>query len=321
MVSNLLISVIIPCYNAAEFIWECLESVQRQQYSQLQVIVVNDGSTDHTGQLLKKWNRNESLQMQIIETENQGASAARNTGLREAQGEYIQFLDADDLLLPKKISHQVSMLKNSREKFSIVAGSYKYVNNKGNIINTFHPDERSPWIGLMHSNLGLTSSNLFQRKALERINGFNESLASSQDTDLLFRLLKDNDCKVIFDDKLNTLVRRINPNSISTTNEEKNLVRFIELRQRVCQYLEDSDQLTDELIQEYRQAIFSAVKRLYDYNPQKSMEMYHTLLPPDFVPKQTQAISPSYQATFKLLGFRGVQIAYKAKKMLTKKEN
>ena len=92
------VSVIIPCYNAGEWIDEAVDSVLSQTYKDYEIIIVNDGSSDPLTQ--EKLRSYESSSIQVIHQENKGPAAARNTGIRSARGEYILPLDADDMLVP-----------------------------------------------------------------------------------------------------------------------------------------------------------------------------------------------------------------------------
>ena len=110
-----LVSVIIPLYNAAPYVAQTLESVLNQSWTRLEVFVVNDGSKDEGPDIARRF---ESRQLKVIDQANAGASAARNTGLRLAQGDYVQFLDADDLLSPNKIEAQLELLKDNKNGIS-----------------------------------------------------------------------------------------------------------------------------------------------------------------------------------------------------------
>jgi len=105
-----LVSVIVPTYNSANFICDALQSVHAQTYRPIEVIIVDDGSTDNTGSIIKEWNNKIVTENQFIihyfKQQNKGGSAARNFGILKSQGEYIQFLDADDVLSPGKIESQ-----------------------------------------------------------------------------------------------------------------------------------------------------------------------------------------------------------------------
>ena len=91
------VSVIIPCYNCANLVEETLESLRNQTCRDFEIICVNDGSTDDTLAVLERWKECNGLDMQIISQPNGGVSRARNAGIQAAQGEYLLFLDADDM--------------------------------------------------------------------------------------------------------------------------------------------------------------------------------------------------------------------------------
>lgn len=105
--SNTAISVIVPCYNQAQFLDECLQSVMDQTFTDWECIIVNDGSTDHTEETAKRWTEKDSRFI-YISKENGGISSARNAGLEKAAGKYIQFLDSDDLLHREKFAKSLS---------------------------------------------------------------------------------------------------------------------------------------------------------------------------------------------------------------------
>ena len=101
------ISVIIPAYNAEQHISRAIDSVLAQTHPADEIIAVDDGSTDDTGQILRSYGR----QLRYIGQENGGAGAARNTGIKAARGEWIAFLDADDEWLPEKLKCQADHLR------------------------------------------------------------------------------------------------------------------------------------------------------------------------------------------------------------------
>lgn len=102
-----LVSVLLPCYNAARWVGDAIESALAQTWLRTEVIVVDDGSRDES---LAAIRRHESARVKVIASENRGSSAARNTALGAAQGEFFQYLDADDLLSPDKIAAQITLL-------------------------------------------------------------------------------------------------------------------------------------------------------------------------------------------------------------------
>ena len=118
------VSVIVPCYNYGWVLSETLNSVLGQTYSAWECIVVDDGSFDNTRQIAEEYSRRD-CRFKYVFQPNQGISAARNTGIRESDGDYIQFLDADDLLVPTKLELQVAFL-NSRPEIDLVYGDVRY---------------------------------------------------------------------------------------------------------------------------------------------------------------------------------------------------
>jgi glycosyltransferase involved in cell wall biosynthesis len=117
-----LVSVIIPTYNRAHFLGEAMDSVWAQTYRPIEMLVVDDGSTDNTPQVLEDWGKRHSedpqFELRYFHQENKGAPAARNLGLIESSGEFIQFLDADDFLLPDKLRQAVETIERSQVDFA-----------------------------------------------------------------------------------------------------------------------------------------------------------------------------------------------------------
>lgn len=109
-----LVSILIPCYNAEAWLAETLESALEQTWSHKEIIVVDDGSEDCSLEIAKTF---EPRGVKVISQQNRGASAARNRALQEAQGDFIQYLDADDLLAPDKIERQVQLLKDGSSEY------------------------------------------------------------------------------------------------------------------------------------------------------------------------------------------------------------
>ena len=106
---NELISVIIPSYNSGKFLGEAIESVVNQTYKNIEIIVINDGSTDNTEEIAKKWQKRDERVRYLKHKENKGPSAARNTGIKNSRGEYIAFLDDDDEWLPEKLERVIEI--------------------------------------------------------------------------------------------------------------------------------------------------------------------------------------------------------------------
>ena len=107
-----IVSVIVPCYNQAQYLSEALQSVYNQTYKNWECIIVNDGSTDNTEEVALEWCKKDN-RFKYLKKENGGLSSARNAGLNALKGEYIQFLDADDAIDKTKFSTQINELTNA----------------------------------------------------------------------------------------------------------------------------------------------------------------------------------------------------------------
>lgn len=103
------VSIIIPIFNTEKYLTECLDSIYRQSVKELEIICVDDGSTDDTPKILERYSKADS-RIRILTQENQGVSVARNSGMAIATGEYIQFLDSDDMLEPWALEYAVQQM-------------------------------------------------------------------------------------------------------------------------------------------------------------------------------------------------------------------
>ena len=118
---NCTVSILVPAYNAERWVASALQSALDQSWPNIEIIVVNDGSTDQTQAVAERY---ESARVKVIRQENRGAAAARNTALRKAQGDFLQYLDADDLLSADKIREQLILLRENPDYLSVSSGVY-----------------------------------------------------------------------------------------------------------------------------------------------------------------------------------------------------
>src|ERR1017187_8423307 len=116
-----LVSILIPAYNAQAWISDTLRSAITQTWQQKEIIVVDDGSTDQTLTIARQF---ESDSVRVFTQKNQGAAAARNKAFSLSQGDYIQWLDADDLLAPDKIARQMEVLARCKSKRTLLSGAW-----------------------------------------------------------------------------------------------------------------------------------------------------------------------------------------------------
>lgn len=189
-----LVSIVIPAYNVAPFIGETLESVFAQEFTDYEVIIVNDGSpdTEEFERLLKP----NQERIRYLKQENRGASAARNAGLRAARGEFVAFLDADDLWLPTYLNEQVGLIRE--RNCDLVCADALIVGDSPNagrtyfetVMETTPPDEVT-FLDLLSGERSLiTSGVLARREAILKVGPFDEALRNAQDFDLWLRLAR-----------------------------------------------------------------------------------------------------------------------------------
>ena len=187
--SHGLISVIIPTFNRAYCVLRAIESAARQTYPDVEIIVVDDGSTDGTAELLRGFICARSFRF-LEGNANRGAPAARNDALAFCEGRWVAFLDSDDAWHPLKLERQIEMLIASGDDFRACYTGLADYDDAGRLCGvsraTDHGDIRG---GLMTHNLvGSTSSVLVERELLRDVGGFAAGLRSCQDWELWIRL-------------------------------------------------------------------------------------------------------------------------------------
>lgn len=128
---NPLVSIVIPCFNVEKYIEETVNSVIQQDYKNLEIIIIDDGSTDKTREVIKRIEKKDKRIKKVFK-ENEGVSVARNLGITISNGEYISFLDGDDILLGNKISSQMNKIKKSGAKVCFCYNAITYL-DKTNI--------------------------------------------------------------------------------------------------------------------------------------------------------------------------------------------
>ena len=180
------VSIIIPCYNNENRVADAIESALEQTYDMTEIIVVNDGSTDNSAEVIAGYED----RLTYVETENKGAGNARNEGLRHSTGTYVKFLDADDTLYPAALQQQVRQTAALPEPEQVAFGDAQYVRPDGSVSRETHfsdMDYDNRLLRVLKWNLP-TPLPLHQRSYLEAVGGFDESLPRAQEYDLHFRL-------------------------------------------------------------------------------------------------------------------------------------
>jgi len=185
------VTVVIPTFNRAAKTVRAIRSVLGQTCQDWELIVIDDGSTDGTEQAVRRIADN---RIRYIRHErNLGAGAARNTGIRCAQGEYIAFLDSDDEWLPEKLQKDLEVFRNSDSSVGLVYTGEMILDETGKALQT-HRATKSGWVyeALLDSCfIGSCSRVTVRKQIVEKVAGFDETLASHQDWDLWLRVVRD----------------------------------------------------------------------------------------------------------------------------------
>ncbi len=295
------VSIVLPCYNAATHLDRCLAGLFAQTHGDLELIAVNDGSTDDTATVLEAAFRNAPFPTTIIHQPNAGACAARNKGLEVATGSYTQFMDADDELLPEKIAHQ-SALAEQNGYPDLVVGSARTFNASGEAQHTDlqRSGNRDLWMDLMRHRLGGTPTNLWKTTTVRAVGGWNIEMKSSQEYDLMFRLLQ-HESTIVFDEAVLTNIHLQASGSVSTSKLDGTWLRFIELRTRIMDHVRTTLPQVDP--QPYHQVLFDSIRTLYPYAPERAVALYKEHLPRDFTPGLSPATGRGYLLLHRALGF------------------
>ena len=189
---NKLVSVVVPTFNRAELVKRAAHSVLLQTYPDLEVIIIDDASTDDTQRQVHALQHVDHRVRYFRHECNRGAQAARNTGIQAAKGRYIAFLDSDNEWLPRKLERQMTLFSHRADLPGVVYCGYWEVAPSGNVLNEYIPRYR----GLVYKQaldnwLTDTSTLVVHRDILEKIHGFDENVRAYQEWDLCIRLARE----------------------------------------------------------------------------------------------------------------------------------
>ncbi len=297
-----LISIIIPCYNAEKWIQEAIESALGQKYNPLEVIVIDDGSTDTSLDIIKKYGDRITWRTGA----NRGGNHARNLGFSLSAGKYIQYLDADDYLHPEKIQHQVEYLQ--RTSADVVYGDWQhqhhYPNGKVELgkveVSGYHQDILA---ALLSGWWVSPACILFDRSTVEAIGGWDESLTSGQDKDF-FLAAAVSGAKVEYQPGCYSVYRRYGDCTVSTSSKERHLENRIRILEKHKHELISQGRLTPVYKEATAQFLFQTARSYLDLDRSKYKTYLEAALElsPEFRPKGSNR-TISYKVLERVFGF------------------
>jgi glycosyltransferase involved in cell wall biosynthesis len=183
-----LVSVVIPCYNHAHYLDEAIRSVLAQTHPLLEVIVVDDGSSDNTSEVVARYPG-----VEYVYQENAGLAAARNTGIRRSAGEYVVFLDADDRLLPPAVEANLRCFSEHPESGFVFGTSTTIASDGASLPWTTKPrDDEDRYRALLEPEyIGMHATVMYQLSVLKLLGGFDTSFEACEDYDMFLRIARE----------------------------------------------------------------------------------------------------------------------------------
>ncbi|MGJ3250975.1 MAG: glycosyltransferase family 2 protein [Elainellaceae cyanobacterium] len=287
-----LVSVIIPCFNAHNWVAEAIDSCLHQTYPHIEIIVIDDGSTDDSLKVIKRYG-----DRIIWETgENRGGNHARNRGFHLAKGDYIQYLDADDYILPEKIQRHIETLETTNADVVYGDWRYQYHASDGSIslgdIQICGPKDDFLESLLANEQWTPPVALLFKRSAIVN-QDWDETLKSGQDRDFLISLAVKG-AQFVYQSGCYAIYRRHSRQTASTLSKLRLLTQHCRIMEKAEYQLTQLDKLSDT----YRQALATAYVgfgRFYLYGdyPSLSTKRYIRYLR---VLDKALSLSPEFQA-------------------------
>ena len=193
--NNIKISVVIPLYNKERAVVDTIQSVLNQTIAPCEIIIVDDGSTDNSLNVVRSFvnSFNQSSNIKIIHKENGGVSSARNRGIKEAKGDYIALLDGDDLWEPTFLEEQLKLIHDFPDAaiwgvgIAIIKGGmcYKWQQGMGDDFRGYVEN----YFGTKHNDLFCSSSVVIRKEVFEKVGYFDERISSSEDLDMWYRII------------------------------------------------------------------------------------------------------------------------------------
>ena len=236
-----LISVVIPTYNRSSLVSKAIASVLGQTFTNIEIIVVDDSSTDATSDILTAQFAGKIIYLQ--HQHNSGLSAARNTGIKASRGEYVAFLDDDDEWLPEKLKLQIQIIQQNTAVGLVYCG-YTQVAENGSVIRQIRPEKRGFILpDLLEDNYitGSASAVLIKREVLDKAGYFDENLTACEDWDLWIRIARR--CPIDYTDNILVAYK------IHADNMHKDLFK---MEQNTARVLDKYRSLMDEKIRNRR---------------------------------------------------------------------
>lgn len=297
------VSLLIPVHNAAPYLEATIRSALSQTYPNVEIIAVDDGSTDGSSDILSQFDADIIWWRQP----NAGGCISRNRLMSRAQGKWLQFLDADDILRPDKIRHQMALATNSGDvDFDVVLDSMWVFDHRPepNDAWLFRMTEPDWWAALIRTEIPYTSAALWRREAIEAVGGWDERLPSNQEYDLYFRLLAAGR-KFIYDEACLTYFRLPKEKAAPKRDPRRSLLIRAEFLNRIEEHLGDRKNDYGLALSESR---LELARNLWRADRAAAVSLASRLSRLSFVHGGTETAPLHYRLVLSVLGFEYAEI-------------
>lgn len=236
------VSIVVPVYNTEKYLEECIESCLRQTYQNIEIIAVDDGSTDGSAKILEKF----SKQIKVIRKENGGTPSALNAGIKSMGGEWFKWLSADDALYENAIEALVREAESQGEpgKSCIFYSSYDIIDENSHVVGEFIEPNYNNLNSLQRNTIlldhyfGNGSTSLIHKSVFERFGIFDESIGYKEDYEFWMRCCLIHDCNLfLIPQKLAKY--RVHPTQLTRTRVRQNLERVNSIKNLILGRLPD----------------------------------------------------------------------------------
>lgn len=299
---NVKVSILIPCYNAERWVAEAVRSALAQTYAPKEVVVYDDGSTDNSLEVIKGFGD----RVRWESGPNEGGNAARNRLLALASGEWVQYLDADDFLLPSKVERQVEFLGRHPEADIVYSPFlYQFHDADGGTRRQYGPvpATHDPWVQLARWYLPQTGAPLWRRQAVLDVGGWADGQPCCQEHELYLRLLTAGKRFVYFEDA-GSVYRQWSETTTCKRDKRETYRRRLEIKERMEKSLEGKGELTAERREALNQARFECARGVQSFDKSWAAQIVRRvrLSDPSFVPRGSAAPF-AYRVVYRAFGF------------------
>jgi glycosyltransferase involved in cell wall biosynthesis len=302
-----LVSILIPCSNAEHLVAQAIESALAQTWPHKEVIVFDDGSTDASLEVIRQFDG----RIRWESGPNRGGNVARNRLLELSNGEWLQYLDADDYLRPGKIEKQIKFLRDNTDCDVICSATASEVMADGRLELEEHqiPEPRDPWLLLAHWELPQTGGSLWNKTALQRVGGWRVGQPCCQEHELYLRLLETG-ARFAYCDCCLAVYRRWGHGvRISNTLAKEVIRQRLLIMDRIETHLKERNELSSVRRAAINDTRHANARIIWRQNRTWAREIAGSIRAsdPNYHPKLQPASPPMYSIAYRFFGFEAAQ--------------